>query len=172
MASLMENMIEVMQSEYKEYEALLQLSEEKTAIIVAGDLEGLQKITDSEQDVVGRIHRLEKKRLELTTDIAEVLNLDKNTMKIRDLIPMLEKRPLEQQKLQEACDQLQGIANKMKMVNEQNGELIKHSLEMVEFELTLLQSAKTAPQTANYNKAAYNMGSQIGNTRPGFDTKQ
>lgn len=50
MASLMENLIDVLDRESTEYEALLQLSQRKTPIIAGGDLAELQKITDEEQE--------------------------------------------------------------------------------------------------------------------------
>ena len=58
----MENLIEVLDLESAEYEKLLELSMKKTPVIIAGDTEGLAKITDEEQDVVSRISRLEQKR--------------------------------------------------------------------------------------------------------------
>ena len=70
----MENLIEVLKNESSEYEGLLELSQEKTSYIVKGDLENLQKITDEEQEWVARLNRLEKKRVEVTADIANVLN--------------------------------------------------------------------------------------------------
>ena len=52
MASLMENLIEVLDSESREYENLLELSTQKTPVIISGNLEELAKITDEEQNVV------------------------------------------------------------------------------------------------------------------------
>ena len=52
MASLMENLIDVLDRESAEYEALLQLAQRKTPIIAGGDLAELQKITDEEQELV------------------------------------------------------------------------------------------------------------------------
>ena len=46
MASLMENLMAVLDSENAEYETLLELSRRKTPVIVAGNLEELEKITD------------------------------------------------------------------------------------------------------------------------------
>lgn len=172
MASLMENLIEVLQQECVEYNGLLELSRRKTPIIVAGDLEKLQKITDEEQEWVGRITHLEKKRSEVTADIANVLNKDVTTMKLRDLVQMLSARPAEQKLLSDACDGLQGVVRQVQAVNEQNRELIQHSLELVEFDINLLQSMKAAPQTANYNRGAYTAGETMGVAGPGFDAKQ
>lgn len=168
----MENLIEVLQQEYTEYNGLLELSRRKTPIIVAGDLENLQKITDEEQEWVGRITHLEKKRTEVTADIANVLNKDVKTMKLRDLVQMLAARPAEQKQLADACDGLQNVVHQVQSVNEQNRELIQHSLELIEFDMNLLQSAKSAPQTANYNRGAYSAGETMGTVNHGFDAKQ
>lgn len=172
MASLMENLIEVLNDECSEYEGLLKLSREKTAFIVKGDLENIQRITDEEQEWVGRLNRLEKKRLEVTADIANVLNKDVTTLKLTNLIQLLNARPAEQKMLEETKERLQTVVRKMQLVNEQNRELIQHSLELVEFDLNLLQAMKTAPQTANYNRGAYNAGNTLSVGHKGFDAKQ
>lgn len=168
----MENLIAVLQQECVEYNGLLELSGRKTPIIVAGDLANLEKITDEEQEWVGRIAHLEKKRTEVTADIADVLNKDVKTMKLRDLVEMLASRPAEQKLLADACDGLRDVVSRVQAVNEQNRELIQHSLELVEFDMNLLQSMRTAPQTANYNREAYSAGSSMGTASHGFDAKQ
>ena len=55
MASLMENLIDVLNKESSEYEVLLGLSQKKTPVIIAGDLEALQQITDDEQRIVTKV---------------------------------------------------------------------------------------------------------------------
>ncbi len=172
MASLMENLISVLQEESTEYKRLLELSMEKTPIIVAGDLEGLQHITDEEQNVVARISHLEVRRTEVTQDIANVLNKDVTKLKLADIISMLAQRPVEQNQLAEAHDELKNVITQMVQVNEQNRDLIQQSLEMVEFDLNLIHSMKSAPQTANYNKGAYTAGTVIGTDTGSFDAKQ
>lgn len=172
MASLMENLIEVLDLESKGYEELLQLSQKKTPIIISGDLSNLQKITDEEQELVSRINNLDKKRVEVTADIANVLNKDVATLKLDNLVDMLEARPAEQQVLAKAHDRLQTVVHNLQQVNEHNRELLKNALEMVEFEMNILNATKTAPETANYNRGAYNAGDTIGVNSRGFDAKQ
>ena len=99
MASLMENLIDVLDQESGEYEALLGLCRKKTPVIVSGNLEELTRITDEEQTIAGRVNKLDHKRQEIYADIANVINKDVKTLKLTDLIAMLEKRPSEQQKL-------------------------------------------------------------------------
>lgn len=172
MASLMENLIDVLNQESEEYEGLLSLSQRKTHIIVSADLDELQKITDDEQEVVSRINRLEKKRVEVTADIANVLNRDVETLKLSNLIDLMAPRPAEQEKLNQVHDRLKASVRELQRINEQNKELLGNALEMVEFEMNLLQAVKAAPETANYTRNAYNSGAQMGVTSSGFDAKQ
>lgn len=172
MASLMETLIQVLDEESQEYEKLLGLSMKKTPVLVSGDLDELAKITDEEQIVVSKINRLELKRQETFTDIANVINKDVKTLMLGDLVEMLSSRPVEQQKLAKVHDRLKSSVREVKRVNEQNRELIKNALEMVEFDMNMLQAMKTAPETANYNKGAYNTGAHMGVGGGGFDARQ
>ena len=172
MASLMENLIEVLDLQSQEYEDLLELSTKKTTIIVENRLDDLAKITDEEQNVVGKINRLEQKRQEVYADIANVINRDVKTLMLTDLIEMLKSRPEEQQKLARVHDRLSTAVHKVRSVNEQNKILIENALEMVAFDMNVLQAMRTAPETANYNKGAFNTGMPMGVGGNGFDAKQ
>lgn len=172
MASLMENLIEVLGQESEEYEGLLALSQKKMRIIAGANLEDLQKITDDEQEVVSRINRLEKRRIEVAADIANVLNKDVETMKLTNLIEMLSARPAEQAALAAVHDRLKSVVREVQRTNEQNRELLEEALELVNFEMNMLQAYKAAPETANYTRSAYNSGAQMGVDSGGFDAKQ
>ena len=171
MASLMEDLINILDKENSEYEILLELSTRKTPIIVSGKLKELEKITDEEQIVVSRINPLEQRRASLMKDIANVINKDVKTLKLVNLIQMLEKRPQEQKKLAEVHDKLQITMKNMVRVNNHNRELIQISKDMVEFDLTMVRAMKTAPETANYNKGAFVAGTVMGSDTS-FDAKQ
>ncbi len=172
MASLMEVLIDVLEKENSEYEQLHNLSLKKTPVIVSEDLEELAKITDEEQIIVSRINRLDDQRTEAINDIANVLNKDVNNLKIVDLIKMLAARPEEQAKLATVHDRLQENVRNVKRVNEQNRELLQQALEMVQFRMNVLQSMNKAPETANYNRGAYNTGDVIGTGNKAFDARQ
>lgn len=60
MASLIDNLITTLNTENDEYAALLDLSMEKTGIIVKGDVDALNNIVECEQEVIERIIVLEK----------------------------------------------------------------------------------------------------------------
>lgn len=144
----------------------------KTPVLVSGDLDELAKITDEEQIVVSKINRLEQRRQETFTDVANVINKDVKTLMLGDLVEMLSSRPVEQQKLAKVHDRLKSAVYEVKRVNEQNRELIENALEMVEFDMNILQAMKAAPETANYNKGAYNAGTYMGPGTGAFDARQ
>ena len=168
----MENLIEVLEQQSVTYAGLLELSKQKTPFIVAGDLENINRITDEEQVWLSKLASLEKKRTEVTKDIACVLNKDVATLKITNLVEMLSARPQEAALLAAARDSLAKVVRELQQVNERNRELIDHSLKLVEFDMTLLQSMKAAPTTANYDRGAYNTGSMMGVGTSSFDAKQ
>ena len=172
MASLMETLVQVLDDECTMYEKLLGLSSRKTAIIVSGDLKALAEITDEEQCVIGKIQRLEKERIVAMENIASVLNKDVDSLKLTDLIEILEKRPQDQKSLATQRDRLRGVVENVRRVNGQNQELLTSSIEMVRFEMNIIQASRRAPQTANYSRALDTTGDCLGYTSGGFDAKQ
>ena len=172
MASLMEDLISILEQEDSLYEDLLKLSMSKTPVLISGDLEALSRITEDEQEIVNTVNALDKKREEGMKDIANVLGKDVKTLKLTDLIEVLKSRPAEQNRLAAIYDKLSDTIGQMKRTNEQNRELIESSLEMVQFDMNVLQAYKAAPETANYSKNALNSGAYMGNTKGGFDAKQ
>ena len=159
MASLMETLIEVLEKENLEYKNLLELSIKKTPAIVSDDVKALAQITDEEQIIVSRINHLDNQRNEAVNDIANVLNKDVT-------------KPQEQAELASVFDELRRNVQAVKRVNEQNRALIESALEMVQFNMQVLQSMNKAPETANYNRGACNTGDMIGTVNKAFDAKQ
>ena len=170
MASLLENLIDILDRENTEYEKLVVLSDRKTPVIVQGDIDTLGSITEQEQEIVGIIQQLEKQRTEALADIANVVNRDVETLKLINL--MLAKRPEQQEQLTRVHNRLKATIQKLKELNEKNQMLIGDAMEMVDFNLKMLQGLKSAPQTANYSKNAYCTGSSLGVLQGGFDAKQ
>ncbi len=121
---------------------------------------------------MSRLNRLEKRRIEVAADIANVLNKDVETMKLTNLIEMLSARPAEQAALAAVHDRLKSVVREVQRTNEQNRELLEEALELVNFEMNMLQAYKAAPETANYTRSAYNSGAQMGVDSGGFDAKQ
>ena len=173
MASILERLVEVLDEECKYYERLLALSGRKTPVIMKRDLVELAGITEEEQSVVNRISAIDKQRESIMLEIAGVLGEKANGMKLTDLVRMLDKRPKEQKSLAIQRDKLKNISENVQRVNDQNQILLQSSLEMVQYEMNIMQAARRAPETANYTRHAGTRGDLIGVAPMGrFDAKQ
>ncbi|MCR4909380.1 MAG: flagellar protein FlgN [Lachnospiraceae bacterium] len=172
MASLIEELITVLDEEEKKYRLLTGLAGKKTPVIVEGNIEKLQIITDEEQKLLDDIAALDKKREEVTADIAGVINTDVNTLKLSILIEVLERRPKEHDALSAVYDRLKGTIGELRVLNEQNRILITQQLDMIDFNLSLDRAMREAPETGNYNRHAGISGDMMGSASGGFDAKQ
>jgi flagellar biosynthesis/type III secretory pathway chaperone len=169
-ASLMEDLLDVLGKEEAEYQKLVEIAEQKRDAVIKGDIGQLGEVTIKEQDAASELLNLSHKRTQVLTDMAVVLGKDPKELTITKMIGYLEKQPTEQEKLTKQRDRLLEVGSQMRILNQQNESLLKQALEMVEFDLTLLKSMRQAPETANYDKNAYNTGDILGSS--GFDAKQ
>ena len=170
MASLMEELISTLSQEKDLYVALLPIAEEKTKAIVANDLEQLQEITDREQEAVGRVNALERKRNEVINNMGIVLGRKPQELTLTELIRVTEKQPKDREMLSGLKDELGHAVKRLADLNERNQVLIQHSLEMIEFNMNLVQSTRMV-QGNNYTKSAGE--SELGASQTGmFDAKQ
>ncbi len=170
MASLMEDFMNVLEKENGEYGRLTELSREKRQIIIDGNIPALEEITGREQEITSILKNLEKKREEVVNDMSIVLSKKPEDLTVTNMIAFLNKQPKEQQKLMELKEKLHNTLAEMADINGQNEVLLKHAMEMAEFDLTLFKSMRQAPVTANYDKRANNTGDLLGSG--GFDAKQ
>lgn len=154
MASLTEELISVLQKEQDIYQELIPISEGKTRVIIQNDLKSLQEITEREQQTVEQLNALERRREEIVVNMGTVLNRDPRTLKLKNMVKLLEKRPEEQKKLAALYDALTASVKRLTEINERNKALISQSLEMIQFEMNLIQSARMTPGSGNYNKQA------------------
>ena len=160
MASLVEELVTVLEEEEKIYQTLISYGEKKTDILIRADVPELEKLTCLEQLASDDLVTHSNQQVQLLKDIANVLGRTEEKMTVTRLITLLESQPDVQKKLTEARDRLNHL-------NDQNVALIKQAIELNEFDLTLFKSLRQAPETANYDKTACNTGSLLGSS--GFD---
>lgn len=171
MASLIENLIEILEEECLLYEKLTEVSLAKTPVIVANDLEKLTEANAKEQAVVDQITNVSHKRDQMLTEIATVLGKDAKTITVSQIIKLMEKQPEFQHPLIAIRDRLLKQVERLNQISLHNQELLKESIEMTEYSINLIQSFNQAPETANYSGAGYS-GATLGMSQSAFDTKQ
>lgn len=167
MASLVEELVNVLEAEKQIYTTLVGYEERKKDVLIAADVATLEEITTKEQLAGDDLIAYSNKQIQILKDIATVLGRTDGRMTVTRLISLLDTQPKVQEQLTEARDSLLTAANQMKTLSDQNAILIRQAIELNEFDMTLFKSLRQAPETANYDKSAYNTGSLLGGG--GFD---
>lgn len=167
MASLVEELVNVLEAEKQIYTTLVSYEERKKDVLIAADVATLEEITTKEQLAGDDLIAYSNKQIQILKDIATVLGRTDGKMTVTRLISLLDTQPKVQEQLTEARDSLLTAANQMKTLSDQNAILIRQAIELNEFDMTLFKSLRQAPETANYDKSAYNTGSLLGGG--GFD---
>ena len=160
MASLIDELIDVLEQEYQVYQQLLPIAEEKTQVIVKNDLSSLQDITGKEQLAVDKINALEHKRETIMGNIKTVINRKSVEFNLKTLIH-----------LSVIHDKLKGTVQRLVEVNNRNKSLIQQSLEMIEFNMNFIQSTRMSPGNNTYTKGASQNIAQARGTGM-FDARQ
>ena len=171
MASLIENLITILEQESELYEQLIKESMDKTPVIVSNELQRLSEANDREQRIVDEITSISHKRNQALGEIATVLGKDADTITVSEVIELMAKQPEFQHPLIAVRDKMLKQADLLRQVNVHNQNLLKESLEMTEYSINLMQSMNQAPETANYNKGSYS-GATLGGAYSSFDAKQ
>jgi len=167
LASLVEELVNVLDAEKKIYKTLVGYEERKKDVLIAADVTALEEITTKEQLAGDDLIAYSNQQIQILKDIATVLGRTEGKMTVTRLISLLDTQPKVQMQLTEARDSLLEAAGQMKSLSEQNAVLIRQAIELNEFDMTLFKSLRQAPETANYDKSAYNTGSLLGGS--GFD---
>ena len=170
MASFVEELVTILIEEEAIYSKLNEYGEQKIQILIDADIPALEKLTALEQTASDELLSLSNKQAANLKDIATVIGRQDEQMTVTKLIGYLENQHDIQSRLKEARDNLINTAEKLQRINQQNVVLLNQAIEMTELDITLLKSMRQAPETANYNKNAYNTGTILGSS--GFDAKQ
>ena len=166
MAGMITNLIEILNEQTERHTELLGLSNEEKDAIVQNDIDTLQKLVNLKNIVISQNNKLEKKRLSLVADIAEVLALKDKDIDIKALADMLEGKP-EQAELMEAGKKLRDVVIELKEINDLNKELLENALGFVEYSLNALRSV-ISPEPA---EVPIGKPVNVGNVTGMFDTR-
>lgn len=170
MASLVEELVSVLEEEERIYRQVIEYANRKRQILIDADVPALETLTSLEQAASDELLSYSNKQTQALKDIANVLGKSDEQMTVTKLIGYLANQPDVQKKLTEARDRLLAAAGELQVINVQNNALLQQAIELAEFDLTLFRSLRQAPETANYDKRAYSTGTLLGSS--GFDAKQ
>lgn len=144
MASLIQELITTLSEQVELYEKILKIASEKKVVIIENNIKALQEIIAKENTIVGKALRLDKKRIELFEDMKLVLN--KKELTLSDIIETF-KGQKEETILLEIKNKISNVLPKVKIINEQNQELIKMSMDYIDYSINLIRGGAIGKPT-------------------------
>jgi flagellar biosynthesis/type III secretory pathway chaperone len=140
MAGMIDQLASVMKEQTERHTELYGLSLEEKDAIIANDIDTLQNLVNLKNMVISQSNRLEKQRVSLVEDIAEVMGHKSKDISLADVIEIMKEQPQDQEKLREAGKALREAVDKLQEANEINKSLLETSMEFVEYSLNALRS--------------------------------
>jgi len=164
MNGLTDRLVMALEKDCEIYAEILRLGEEKKQIIIAGDIEKLDKMTKREHALIASLMKLEEIRDRIVAEIMKQTGITKVDV-LDDVIAAVDEG--SRIKLETTKRKLNNLMSDVKDVNESNGSLIKQSLDMIEFNVNLMTSI--GDTETNYGDQA-NINYEK-SRRGGFDAK-
>ena len=134
--NVVESLIQVLEQEAKSYEYVLMLSKQKTDVIIKNKVTELENIVKTEHSLTIKLGKLEAMRENYIMNIAEFIKKDASNITISELIKYIEFKLAK--RLKSIQEKIMSIIKELKKVNELNKELIKNSLDYLNFSLNLI----------------------------------
>lgn len=169
MAGIVYDLLDILNHQKECYEGLCTLATYKTESVANKDLELLSQIVEKEEEFIGRLNFLDKKRESILKDIALVTGLKYEGVTVTKLISKMgEDLEISQELLKVRTDILE-LMEQLKSQNELNKMVIETSMEYVDFTINAIKSTKMTQIPVNYAKPGEEETLQ---TRSLFDQKQ
>ncbi|MCL2350357.1 MAG: flagellar protein FlgN [Defluviitaleaceae bacterium] len=143
MAGLISNLIEVLQGQTKLFNDIAALSDDKREFTVKNDIESLRGIVKQENEIVPKMLKGDKKRESIMTDLATVLNKNKDDLTLTLLEEIIRGQP-EHGLFKQTVDEFIAALEKMKEGNERAKVLLQDAIDYVEFNMNILHSSMDA----------------------------
>ncbi|AJY74518.1 flagellar protein FlgN [Paenibacillus beijingensis] len=129
--------LETLREQLELYGQLLETAEQKTPVLVKNDIERLNVIMSKERKLVQKADELELRRSMLTNTYFSRLSLRLRSGKLSDMIRTVN-HPGEKQQLIDIQSELAARLTELQRKNEHNQQLIRQSLDFIEYSLELV----------------------------------
>lgn len=152
MAGIIYELAEVLEQEKECYEGIGTLTAYTETAIVNKNIEFLQEVVKTEEEFIGRLSLLEKKRDSLMKDIAIVTGMNPQNITVATIIEKVGKDTEIGQKLTVLREEIRGQLDEIKSKSEINKQLLTDSLELVNFTVNAIGSTKNFSPIGNYSR--------------------
>ena len=169
MAGIIFDLAEVLTDQKTCYEGLLTLANYKEEAVKDKNLDVLSQVVQREEEFIGRVSLLDRKRESIIKDVALVMGMDARSLTLTQLIHKLNNQAEITQQLTILREDILTLMEQLKKQNTLNTTLLQQSLELVNFTVNALQSTQVAAPHANYSRPGQ---AETLETRSFFDIKQ
>lgn len=138
-----QNLIDTLDKLGEIYNGFAQLGERKHSALVSVDMAGLSKILDEEQLLIAKLQKLEKRRVELLTNLSKSNTTVTETIRAEEFYRMAP--PDEATKLIAAHKRLSKNIERALKLRDNNRVLAQCALDAVQSELNKLSGASVDP---------------------------
>ena len=144
MTAMWDKLVLLLNQTLQIYQALLQLSRKKREILIAADPQALEQVTKQEEMIIIAAGKLEKLRLPLIQELAAAVGMASDQTALSTLIKHADSQTAA--KLTAISEQFTGITGELTQLNQLNEQLIKQSLNFINYNINVL-SQTTAEST-------------------------
>ncbi len=150
MAGIIEDFAKVLEEENECYEGLETLAKYTEMAVVEKQIDFLEKVVQTEEQFIGRLNILGKKRDVLFKDIALVTGLSPDGLTVTDVIEKIGPETEMGEKLTEIRNEMKEHAENIRKKSELNKQLLSDSLDMVNFNLNAINTSRDNSYLVGY----------------------
>ncbi|PKM44506.1 MAG: hypothetical protein CVV03_07705 [Firmicutes bacterium HGW-Firmicutes-8] len=136
-------LLETVEKQLDIYRELLSLAQAKKPVLVKGDIPELEKMTKEEELLILQVGRLEEQRRSLHQALANHFVLSSEELSLSELIRRTDGDT--SQRFQLVFAEMTEVLKELADINQVNIELIKSSLDYIDFSMDILTSTNRAP---------------------------
>ena len=136
-------LLETLEKQLDIYRELLSLALAKKPVLVKGNIPELEKMTKEEELLILQVGRLEEQRRFLHQALANRFVLSPEELSLSELIRRTDDNT--SQKFQKVFAEMTDVLKELADINQVNIELIKSSLDYIDFSMDILTSTNSSP---------------------------
>jgi len=131
-----QDIVRILDEQKELYDQLLETANEKTPVLVKGDVDQLNAIVQKERKLIARAEQLEQQRILETHRHFVSLGYISRMNTLREVIQSVNQPELKQ-KLIEQQRELSGLLEELRRVNDLNQQLIRQALSFIDYSIGL-----------------------------------
>ena len=170
MAGIIYELVSVLEQENECYEGLDTLAGYTETAVVNKNIEFLQEVVKTQEEFVGRLTILNRKREGLMKDIAIVTGMNAQGLTITKIIDKIGPNTEVGGQLTKLRDQIKDSLAELRKKSEFNKQLLTDSLDMVDFTVNAIRGNRGYGHVVNYSRPGEDVAEQ--RQQSIFDHKQ